>query len=238
MWGRVSAHCSRDNRTSQTTGLHLLLRLPKLIWLNFKLRETLIVPENYFRLHQTKIMLGWFCCVAGEQSFSSTRQTSLWFLSLFDFCFKYLCYLLYWFQLCLLIYAHRHQIPLHAAVSELIGSSFVFILTVGELQCWLNSSLSWMEPFAERSRKGAGLADASCLSQGENCFCSHNSHNISPSLARSSEGHIWRGGEWFRLRHLCLSLVFFMSVHFLSGKKWKVFWSLIPPIVHQVLTKV
>lgn len=42
-----------------------------------------------------------------------------------------------------------------------------------------------MELFAEHSRKGAGLSDASCLSQGENCFSSHNSHNISPFLASS-----------------------------------------------------
>ncbi len=152
-----------------------------------------------------------------NKAFLLTMQTSLWLPSFFDFCFKYLFYLFYRFQLCLLIYAHRHQIPLHTALSELIGSSFLFILTVVELHCWLNSSLSWMELFAERSRKGAGLGDASCLSQGENCFCSHNSHNISPFLACSSEGHIWRRGEWFRWI-LSLSLVFFSS-----EKKWKVF---------------
>lgn len=28
-----------------------------------------------------------------------------------------------------------------------------------------------------------GLSHASCLSQGENCFCSHNSHNTSPPAA-------------------------------------------------------
>lgn len=161
-----------------------------------------------------------------NKAFLLTMQTSLWLLSVFDFCFKYLFYLFYWFQLCLLIYAHRHQIPLRTALSELIGSSFLFILTVVELHCWLNSSLSWMELFAERSRKGAGLGDASCLSQGENCFCSHNSHNISPFLACSSEGHIWRGGEWFRWFSVCLLFFFFffMCVHFFSSeKKWKVF---------------
>lgn len=165
-----------------------------------------------FRASQNKITLGWFCCFAREQSFSSTMQTSWWFLSLFDIWFTYLFYLLFWFQLCFLIYAHRHQIPLRTAFSELIGSSFLFILTVGELHCWFNSWLSWMELFAEHSRKGAGLGDASCLSQGENCFCSHNSHNISPFLACSSKGHIWREGEWFRLRHLCLSFLFFLCV--------------------------
>lgn len=104
-----------------------------------------------------KSTLGWFCCVAREQSFSLTMQTSLWLFPFFDFCFKYLFYLFYWFQLCLLIYAHGHQIPLRIALSELIGSSCLFILTVGELHCWLNSSSSWMELFAVHSRNGAGL---------------------------------------------------------------------------------
>lgn len=162
------------------------------------------------------------------------------FLSFF-FCFKHLFYLFYWIQLCLLIYAHRHQIPLRTALSELIGSDFLFILTVGELHCRLNSSSSWMELFAERSRKGAGLGDASCLSQGENCFCSHNSHNISPFLACSSEGPIWRGGEWFRWFSVCLLSSYvcaFFFFFFLSVKKWKAFQGLICPIVHLLLTKV
>lgn len=33
----------------------------------------------------------------------------------------------------------------------------LFILTLGELHCWLNSSLSWVELFAEHNKKGAGL---------------------------------------------------------------------------------
>lgn len=72
-------------------------------------------------------------------------QISLWFFLFFDFLPNMFLFLFYWFQLCLLIYAHKHQIPLHTALLELIGFSFLFILTVGELHCWLNSWLSWME---------------------------------------------------------------------------------------------
>lgn len=152
---------------------------------------------------------------------------------LFNYANKFMIHSFLWFllqlsvllvlliQLCLLIYTHRHQIPLRTALSELIGSNFLFILTVGELHCWLNSWLSWMVLFAERSRKGAGLGDASCLSQGENCFCSHNSHNISPFLACSSKGHKWRGGEWFRWRHLRVS----MRVFLLCVKKCEILGS-------------
>lgn len=132
-------------------------------------------------------------------------QTSLWFLSFFYFC------IMFFFPpllISLFMCAQRNQIPVCTSLSELIWSIFLFILTVGELHSWVNSWLSWMELLAQHSRKGAGLGDASCLSKGENCFCSHNSHNTSPSSACSSEGHIWRGGEWFRLRHLCMYLVF------------------------------
>lgn len=141
-------------------------------------------------------------------------QTSLWFLSFFYFCIIFL--LIPFFMR-----AHRNQIPVCTSLSELIWSIFLFILTVGELHCWVNSWLSWMELLAQHSGKGAGLGDASCLSKGENCFCSHNSHNISPSLACSSEGHIWRGGEWFRLRHLCMSLVFLCVCVFLIYEEMK-----------------
>lgn len=151
----VSAHCSRDTRTSQTTRLYLLSRLQELIWFwyNFELSKMLIAPWSItiLRLDDiqsfTKLLL---CCE--RIKLPSTMQTSLWLLSVFDFCFKNLFYLFYWFQLCLLIYTHRHQIPLRTALSELIGSDFLFILTMGELHCWLNSWLSWMELFAEHSR--------------------------------------------------------------------------------------
>lgn len=135
------------------------------------------------------MILGWFGCVVRE-------RTKLFF----NYANKFMIHSFLWFllqlsvllvlliQLCLLIYTHRHQIPLRTALSELIGSNFLFILTVGELHCWLNSLLSWMELFAEHSRKGAGLGDVSCLSQGENCFCSHNSHNISPSWPAAPRG--------------------------------------------------
>lgn len=157
--------------------------------------------------------------------------TSLRLLSFLIFASGNQFYLFFWFKLCLLIHAHRHQIPLHITFSELIGSEFLFILTVGELH-WLNSSLSWLELFAEHSRKAAGLGDASCLSQGENCFCSYNSHMF-PFLA--PRRHVWRGGEWFN-RQFSVCLLFVMCAFFV--KKWKVFWGLIRPIVHLVLTKV
>ena len=71
---------------------------------------------------------------------------------------------------------------------------------------WVNSTVGWIPPrpgWNCAAGKGAGLGDASCLSQGENCFRSHNSHNTSPFLACSSEGHIWRGGECFRWFSVC-----------------------------------
>lgn len=78
-------------------------------------------------------------------------------------------------------------------------SDFLFLPAAGELgRRRLNHSLSWTELFAEHSREGAGLGDPSCLSQGENCFCSHNSHNISPSLASLCvplRGHAQRRGS-------------------------------------------
>lgn len=50
-----------------------------------------------------------------------------------------------------LINVHRHQIP-QRRTSELTGSVLLSKLTVGELRCWLNPSLSWVEVFAEHSR--------------------------------------------------------------------------------------
>lgn len=105
------------------------------------------------------------------------------------FCFKYDFYL-FWFQISPLINVHRHQIP-QWRTSELTGSVLLSKLTVGELLCWLNHSLSWAEVVAEHSRYGKKkkkkqrrrLRDASCLSQGENCVGSRNSHNTSSVLA-------------------------------------------------------
>lgn len=147
-------------------------------------------------------MPAWFGCVAREQSIFFNYANKFMISFSLWFCLKY--YFFYWLQLSLLIYARRHQIPL-------LRSSVVFILTMDELQCWLNSSLV----------STAGREQASCLSQGENCCCSHNSHNMSPFLACSSDGHMWRGGEWFRLRHLSLSLVYFMSLHVLLWRNEK-----------------
>lgn len=130
--------------------------------LNLKLSERLIVPQSItifgcvtLRASPNKIIL---CFVAREQSLCSNMKTSLLFLSFFDFCFKYLFYLFYWFQLCLLIYAHRHQIPLRTALSELIGSSFLFILTgwtplMVEFLVVLDGSVRWAQQEGSRPQR-------------------------------------------------------------------------------------
>lgn len=62
-------------------------------------------------------------------------------------------------------------------------SDFSFRLAAGERCGRLNYRLSRPKLFSSHSgggRRKNGLSHASCLSQGENCFCSHNSHNTSP----------------------------------------------------------
>ena len=177
-------------------------------------------------------------CRNGTKRFPQLcKQVYDFFLS-FIFRFKHLFYLFYWIQLCLLISAHRHQIPLRTALSELIGSDFLFILTVGELHCRLNSSSSWMEL---RSRKGS--RPRWCLlfiSRWELFSFSQFSQHISLLGLQLQGAHMKRRRVIQMI--LCLSLVFlrvyiFFIFFFSSVKKWKAFQGLICPIVHLLLTK-
>lgn len=69
-----------------------------------------------------------------------------------------------------------HLLPsLNPISASFVGTHWIylFVLTVGELHRWLNSSSCRIGNVSDHSRKGTGLC-ASCLSQGENCFCSHH----------------------------------------------------------------
>ena len=114
----------------------------------------------------------------------------------------------------------------------------IFIYTdSGWTPRWLNPSLSWIELFAERSGKGADLTDVSCLSQGENCFCSHNSHNTAPFL--DSLYVPLRGiyEEEVTDSDDSLLSLFVCVCNFFCCKE-KVFLGLMRPAVHLVLTKL
>lgn len=125
--------------------------------------------------------------------------------SFFDlFCFNYLYYLLYLFQLCLLTHAHRHQIPLHTASWELIGSSFLFVLTVGELHCWLNSSSSWMEMFLSTAGREPASLPLVYLKVRIVFVLTILTTYLPPWPAAQRGTYI--GGERFRQRCFCRSL--------------------------------
>lgn len=66
------------------------------------------------------------------------------------FCFKYDFYL-FQFQISPLIDVHTRQIP-QWRTPGVTGSFLLSKLTMGELHCWLNPSLSWVEVYAEHSR--------------------------------------------------------------------------------------
>lgn len=170
---------------SQTAGLLLLANLIW-FWENFNLSAMLIAHRN---------MPIFGCMTFGAQMILLCWERTK---SFFNYANKFMTSFSLWFSLqesalsvLLIPTLSPHLRPktsnpiTHCLCQNSLDLNFLFILTVGELHCWLNSSLSWMDLFAEHSRKGAGLSDASCLSQGENCFCSHNSHNIPLFLAFS-----------------------------------------------------
>lgn len=154
-------------------------------------------------------------------------QISLWLLSFFDYCLKYPLYLFYWFQLCLLIYTHRQQIPLRTALSELIGSSF-FIYTdsgwtplLAEFLAVLDGTVRWAQQEGSRPRWCFLF-----ISRWELFLFSQFSQHISLLGLQLQGAHMKRRRMIQMI--LCLSLVFFfyMCVHlfiFLSVKKWKLF---------------
>lgn len=116
------------------------------------------------------------------------------------FCFKYDFYL-FWFRISPLINIHRHQIP-QWRTSELTGSVLLSKLTVGELLCWLNPSLSWAEVVAEHSRyrkkkkkKAKETPERRFLfiSRWKLCWLSQFAQHIQRAglFVGTSEGHIW-----------------------------------------------
>lgn len=85
---------------------------------------------------------------------------------------------------------------------------------------WIPSFLCWLNTSRKGGEWWGGHSVAFCLSQGENCFCSHNSHNVSPSLVCCSEVHIQRKEE--TLRHLpFFSFFFLMSGVLAVSKEYK-----------------